>query len=1064
MNQKEIAGLFASPDAAYRGKPFWSWNGELRGEELVRQAHIMKEMGLGGFFMHSRLGLITEYLGDEWFDRINEVADAAEADGMEAWLYDEDRWPSGSAGGKATVDPRCRMKSLYMYESDPDQADWNEESFALYAAKLDGLNLYSCREIDVTAVTGPAEAASAVKAAVETMAEAAKDEPGEWKALRFAIVPDAPSSNYNGNTYLDTMSREATGKFIELTHEQYAARCGDRLGRSIKGIFTDEPHRGHCFDNRREENGVVSCAVAWTDDLFEEFEARYGFSCREQLPELFFRKNGETVAPVKLFYIDLANALFLERFAKPINDWCKAHGMILTGHVLHEDSLMNQTVPNGSLMRYYEYMGYPGVDVLTEHNRCYWIVKQLSSAARQLGKKWLLSELYGVTGWQFSFKGHKNVGDWQALFGVNVRCQHLSWYTMEGEAKRDYPASILHQSPWYKDYSAVEDHFARMGLVLSEGRPDCDVLLLNPIESLWCQAYAGWAEWINNVSPEVAPYEERYTQLFHFLTGRQIDFDYGEEEMMSRLASVETMDGRAVLRVGQAAYKTVIVSNMLTIRPTTLSLLREFAEKGGAVIFCGEAPAYVNAVKSEEPALLAETCVRVPYEEEALIAAVRAHSDAFVSATDENGQPEKAVFAQMRRDFGGKGVAVVALNTDRDEPRKNLVLTLRAPAGLHAQEWDLDEGTRRNAAALTEEQDGVYRIRLSLEAGGTRCFVLAEQADDSLPPLPEYETVGEATLTGAFPYRRDEPNVCVLDWCRWRWKGGEWSEEDEALRTDRAIRTSLGLEFRGGEMLQPWYAAKFDRKEYGDLQLSYTFDIDELPEGPVFLAGERPEWNHYRLNGVALTSGGVNDFWIDDCFKKMAIPAGVLKTGTNEVTVDVRFLRTTNVEALYLVGDFGVRTEGRRRALTTLPGRMGCVNYADRQMPFYSGNMTFILSPEDYGPLTAGFADADRIVLTPDSFTGACVKVTAAGQTAILGWEPFEADVTEAVRRGLPIEVTVVGTRINLFGPLHETAKPAWACGPGNFVTTGDNWTENYSLLDSGLRGFTFKAQRRVRG
>ena len=56
----------------------------------------------------------------------------------------------------------------------------------------------------------------------------------------------------------------------------------------------------------------------------------------------------------------------------------------------------------------------------------------------------------------------------------------------------------------------------------------------------------------------------------------------------------------------------------------------------------------------------------------------------------------------MRRDFGGKGVAVVALNTDRDEPRKNLVLTLRAPAGLHAQEWDLDEGTRRNAAALTE--------------------------------------------------------------------------------------------------------------------------------------------------------------------------------------------------------------------------------------------------------------------------------------------------------------------------------------------------------------------------
>ena len=55
------------PEAAYRGKPFWSWNGELAEEELLRQVGYMKEMGFGGFFMHSRTGLITEYLGEEWF-------------------------------------------------------------------------------------------------------------------------------------------------------------------------------------------------------------------------------------------------------------------------------------------------------------------------------------------------------------------------------------------------------------------------------------------------------------------------------------------------------------------------------------------------------------------------------------------------------------------------------------------------------------------------------------------------------------------------------------------------------------------------------------------------------------------------------------------------------------------------------------------------------------------------------------------------------------------------------------------------------------------------------------
>ena len=112
MNSSELSVLFSNPGCAYRAKPFWSWNGELREDEVRRQVGIMQDMGFGGFFMHSRAGLITEYLGREWFDLINAGADEGERRGLEAWLYDEDRWPSGSAGGKVTVDPQYRMKSL----------------------------------------------------------------------------------------------------------------------------------------------------------------------------------------------------------------------------------------------------------------------------------------------------------------------------------------------------------------------------------------------------------------------------------------------------------------------------------------------------------------------------------------------------------------------------------------------------------------------------------------------------------------------------------------------------------------------------------------------------------------------------------------------------------------------------------------------------------------------------------------------------------------------------------------------------------------------------------------
>lgn len=572
MKEKQnVKQVFENPGAEWRGKPFWSWNGELEKDELVRQMHVIKEMGFGGFFMHSRSGLITEYLGDEWFELINAVTDASAELGLEPWLYDEDRCPSGSAGGKVTTDPQYRMKSLTVYCQDKAEfqktnelpGDQDDELVAMFAAAVDGTALYEYEQCES-------------KAALQ---EAAKKECYN-KILVYRIVYQKPGSVYNGTTYIDTMSRKAVDKFIELTHEEYRKRCGSRIGTSIKGIFTDEPHRGTMLDDYHEENGVEVSSAAYTDDLFEEFEKRYGYDLKPMLPELFFRKDGRKIHKVKINFVDLCNLLFIERFAQPINEWCNEHNMIFTGHVLHEDSLTNQTVPNGSLMRFYEYMEYPGIDLLSEHNRCYWVAKQISSAARQLGKKRILSELYGCTGWQFDFKGHKAVGDWQALMGVNLRCPHLSWYTMEGAAKRDYPASILHQASYYKDYDYVESYFARFGVVMSQGNSMCDILVLNPIESDWALMHWNWARGISPIDPDAHALEAHYEKLFHMLMGSQLDFDYGEEYMMSRMYSITNENGCAVLHVGKASYHTVLVSGLLTMRPSTVKILREFMNAG----------------------------------------------------------------------------------------------------------------------------------------------------------------------------------------------------------------------------------------------------------------------------------------------------------------------------------------------------------------------------------------------------------------------------------------------------------------------------------------------------
>ena len=479
---KELSIQFCNPPAAYRGKPFWSWNGELEEAELFRQISVMQQMGMGGFFIHSRTGLSTEYLGEEWFRLTSAAIDEARRLGLEAWLYDEDRWPSGTAGGLVTQDPQFRMKFMSLHIVDGARFAWRDDLVAAFACRLDGLDFSDCTRIEVD--TPPSDYA-------------------ERKVLEFTIEIMSRSSFYNGHTYVDTMNRAATDRYIELTHEQYRRRCGEEFGRTVRGIFTDEPHRGPVFSGFGIHNENRLQMTPWTDDLPALYRERFGGDLVELLPDLFLKRDGDAVAPVKLRYMELTQQLFLDNYLKPLATWCDAHGLQLTGHALHEDSLTAQACMQGSLMRSYEHMQLPGVDVLTEGNRNPLIVKQLTSVARQLGKSWLLSELYGCTGWQMNFRGHKEVGDWQAILGINVRCHHLSWYTMEGEAKRDYPASILHQSAWWKDYEYVESYFSRLGLMLQQGHAACDVLVINPIESLWCQIGVGWAEGLSPCTPEV---------------------------------------------------------------------------------------------------------------------------------------------------------------------------------------------------------------------------------------------------------------------------------------------------------------------------------------------------------------------------------------------------------------------------------------------------------------------------------------------------------------------------------------------------------------------------------
>jgi len=1011
-----LEDVFADPPSAYRGKPFWAWNGELEEGELRRQIRVFNRMGLGGAFMHSRVGLATPYLSEEWFDLVNACVDEAASNDMEAWLYDEDRWPSGAAGGLVTREPRYRRRELHVTVADPRSFESTGEEPAIFLARIEGSSAHDVRR--------------ATSADLESAPE------GE-KALVFEVKEEQPSPWYNGQTYLDTMSQEAVAKFIEVTHDQYARHVGEHFGSAVPGIFTDEPNYG------RFHYGEGSGNVPWTDSLPSVFEERYGQDLIDDLPSLFFRINGEDFSLTRLRYFDCITHLFTGSFAGQVGSWCEEHVLLFTGHVLAEENLLSQTSVVGSAMRFYEHMQAPGIDILRGEglereggmDAEIATAKQCSSVKHQFGRRWMLSELYGCTGWNFTLGEQKAVGDWQAVLGVNLRCQHLSWYTMLGQAKRDYPASISFQSPWWRDYDLVEDYFSRVNVLTTVGEPVRDIAVIHPIESAW-GAYCA-ADRDSDVLWEL---NGDFEKLQRLLLRNHYDFDYVDEEILARHGGAE--DGRLV--VGEAGYRAVIVPPTLTLRTTTLQILDRAMEAGCQVIFISPVSTRADGGESNLPSITSAKCTVVKLGESELVPALRDLEDIRrVSLTDTSGEEYGDSLYMLRQDGDGKHIVYLVHTRQRGESGP---LELRIPATGRAEEWDPVSG--RIVGADARPEDGSTLINTHLGAYGSRLFVIRPEGGE-LPAEPE---MSETQMVEIDPDRwrilRDEPNAIPLDVGEYRIGDGDWSGPLEVLKMDAAVRDVAGWPHRGGRMVQPWVRKGEEGEEGIEISLRFTFEVERIPDGPCHLVVERPDRYRITLNGKPIGADEGEGWWIDPSLERVRVPPGCLTVGENIVLLKTRYAPHHGIESLYLTGEFGARREEGTPVLTEVPEYLQLGDWAEAGFPAYSGSMTYVTDFEIFE-----IAKGERTFLEIPGWDGTLVKVRVNNMdVGRFAWPPYEAEVTPAVREGWNrLEIEVVSSRRNLLGPLHLKEKyPKWV-GPGQFETEGDEWTDEYVTFEYGL-------------
>lgn len=475
----------------------------------------------------------------------------------------------------------------------------------------------------------------------------------------YAYVETNPGSPwFNDQTYVDTLSKDAIGRFIESTHEVYKDKFGDKFGSVIPCIFTDEPQFATKtqLSNPRAQDDVF---LPWTGDMTETFQKEYSADLVERLPELVWNLPDGKASVTRYQFHDYVCERFVSAHMDQISDWCKKNNIILNGHMMEEPTLHSQTTALGEAMRCYRNVDMPGIDLLcdwTEYNTA----KQASSVARQNGIRGTMSELYGVTHWYFTFEGHKGCGDWQAALGITFRVHHLTWVSMEGEGKRDYPACIGYQSPWYKEYGYIEDHFARVGVVLTRGKALTRVGVIHPIESYWI------AFGPNGSGDEQGFRDQAFGDLSNWLLHGLVDFDFISESLLPEQVGKKKIGKK--LPVGHCEYDVIIVPNLRTVRSTTLKILQDFSKAGGKVIIAGSAPEFVDArLPSASPFI--NQSKSVFWSKQSILCAVEEYRD--IRIVTENGSPMDNVLYQMRED--GDERYVFICNRDRDNGFKTVV-------------------------------------------------------------------------------------------------------------------------------------------------------------------------------------------------------------------------------------------------------------------------------------------------------------------------------------------------------------------------------------------------------
>lgn len=548
--------------------PFWFWNGMQNESEISRQMELAKAGGLRGLAVHARKGNKIEYMSERWLTLLRHTCMKARSLGLEIWLYDEEGFPSGTAGERL---PRRGQE---------------------YQQKALTFKYINAREAATDPMLVKAFAADDLSQSVNPV-----DLHPESMVLVF--------SKFFISDYIDALNRKVLDEFLKITHEIYWAKIPEFFGNPITAFYTDDLNHLLIY-------GRDIPYLSYTDSLEDTFQKKCGYSILENLPALV--ENIPGCEKIRFDYRQTVMHMFLDNYVMPMHDWCKMHGALpLTGHLSGDEGPMLKSICRfGSAMPFYDCEDIPGIDdyLAARRDNSYMgtafndlgfsmiiLCKQVSSVANQLKQGICSSEVLTSLGWGVPVEQQLAQIRFQQGLGINLIIPHDYSYSTAGVTKRDHPASYFFQQPWYHENKEIHDSVARSFQLISRGRCAAKIAVLNPVESGWIaldgeRLSPGFTCKKKGMLSDTDFIEKKFAELSLMLLKRHIDFEYIDEDLLAKYGNVEN----ASLKLGHASYDILILPEVISMRASTFELLKAFSAASGKIILTGEKPVFINGL------------------------------------------------------------------------------------------------------------------------------------------------------------------------------------------------------------------------------------------------------------------------------------------------------------------------------------------------------------------------------------------------------------------------------------------------------------------------------------